>query len=195
MTYVIMRTGAAALVFFGATAAAPAPIGAMPAMPMCVAAAVQTSAAPDRSAQAGPRDAARYVAAAGASDLYEIQSSQLAQQKAASDGVRRFAAMMIEHHTMTTQQVTAAAHAAGLTPPPPALEPQQAAMIQRLQGLSGAAFDAEYLRQQRLAHDMALKLHTRYAADGDTPALRETATKAVPIIRQHIAQLSAMPRR
>lgn len=191
-----MRLGIGAAALIGATAAAPLPASALPLMPMCSAAAtIQASAMSSRSTEAGRRDAMRYVAAAGASDLYEIQSSQLAQQKASSDAVRRFAAMMIEHHTMTTQQVTAAAQAAGMTPPPPALEPQQAAMIRKLQGLSGAAFDAEYVRQQRMAHDMALKLHSRYAEKGETPPLRDTASKAVPIIRQHIAQLQAMPAR
>jgi putative membrane protein len=141
---------------------------------------------------AAPRDAATYVTVAGASDLYEIQSSQLAQQRAASEGVRRFAAMMIEHHTMTTQQVMTAARAAGMNPLPPALNPGQQRMMTELQGLSGAAFDAAYLRQQRMAHDQALALHSGYGKDGDTPSLREAATAAVPIVRRHIEALRSL---
>jgi putative membrane protein len=187
-----------AILALTATASAAQP-ATMAAIPMCSAAAVQASTAPtappQAPSQATPRDAMGYVAKAGASDLYEIQSSQLAQQKGASDAVRRFAAMMIEHHTMTTQQVTAAARAAGMTPQPPALEPHQQTMIAELQGLSGAAFDAAYVRQQRTAHDMALALHSNYAKDGDTRELRATADKAVPIIRRHIEQLRSMPGR
>lgn len=149
-----------------------------------------TMAAP---ADAAPADAATYVMKAGASDLYEIQSSQLAQQKAASDGVRRFAQMMIEHHTKTTQQVTAAAREAGLTPPPPALEPHQQQMIAELQGLTGAAFDTAYVRQQRMAHDQALALHSGYAQNGDAAPLRKAASGAVPIIERHIQELKSLP--
>lgn len=140
-----------------------------------------------------PRDAMGYVARAGASDLYEIRSSQLAQQKAATGAVRQFGQMMIEHHTMTTQQVTAAARSAGLAPPPPRLEPHQQQIIDELSRISGAAFDAAYLRQQRMAHDQALALHSSYAQNGDTPALRDTAKAAVPVVRRHIEQLRSLP--
>jgi putative membrane protein len=58
-----------------------------------------------------------YVAKAAASDLFEIQSSQIALQKAQNPNVRQFAQMLITHHTGTTQTLTAAARAAGLTPP------------------------------------------------------------------------------
>lgn len=201
MKNMIPRAGFAALALCAtASATQPAVATATFAMPMCSAVAAQAGtpaagAMPSPSAAAMPRDAMGYVAKAGASDLYEIQSSQLAQQKGASAEVKRFAGMMIQHHTMTTEQVTAAARTAGLTPPPPALEPRQQAMITELQGLSGAAFDAAYVRQQRMAHDEALALHSGYAQNGDTPALRDTAKKAVPIIRQHIAQLGKMPSR
>jgi putative membrane protein len=158
-------------------------------------AGAQSQTAHHGPAAAAPRDAAGYVAKAGASDQYEIQSSQLAQQKASSSAVRRFGQMMIEHHTMTTQQVTDAARRAGMTPPPPMLEPHQQAMLDELRGVSGAAFDTAYVRQQRLAHDEALALHSGYAKNGDTPALRTVARTAVPIVRRHIAQLRSLPRR
>ena len=66
-------------------------------------AAQQSSPAP--GADATTTDAASYVMKAGASDLFEIQSSQLAQQKASSPAVRDFGKMMIDHHSMTTRQI------------------------------------------------------------------------------------------
>jgi putative membrane protein len=150
-------------------------------------------ASPAAAAEAAPPDAMTYAAKAGASDLYEIQSSQLAEQKAATSAVRQFGQMMIKHHTMTTAQVTKAARAAGLNPPPPVLEPEQAAMIDELRGLSGAAFDAAYVRQQRLAHDRALALHSGYADHGDARPLQAAASSAVPVIRRHIDQLRSLP--
>lgn len=153
--------------------------------------AQQAASAPSNRVTAP--DALGFVAMAGASDLYEIQSSQLAQQKAGADSVRQFAAMMIEHHMMTTKDVTKAAQAAGLTPPPPMLEPRQQAMIDELRGLDGKAFDAAYVRQQRMAHDEALALHTGYAKNGDKAPLRAAAAKAVTIVQRHIERLRSLP--
>lgn len=106
-----------------------------------------------------PTDAAAFMSKAGASDLYEIESSRLALEKSQRDDVRRFAQMMINDHTNTTQQLTAAAQAAGMSPPPPKLTPKQAGMIDKLRGASASAFDSTYLAQQTGAHDKALKLH------------------------------------
>jgi putative membrane protein len=144
------------------------------------------------TSEAAPVTAAAYVAKAGASDLYEIQSSQLAAQQAASPEVKSFAKMMITHHTMTTKQVTTAARASGLAPQPPMLEPMQADMIAQLQPLSGAAFDSAYVAQQKTAHAMALNLHQTYATSGDKRPLQAAAKKAVPIVKRHIAKLQTL---
>ncbi|RZM36516.1 MAG: DUF4142 domain-containing protein, partial [Sphingomonas sp.] len=56
-----------------------------------------------------------YVMAAGMSDLYEINSSQIALQKSKTPAIRSFATMLIKHHTMTTAATMKAAKKAGLT--------------------------------------------------------------------------------
>jgi putative membrane protein len=152
---------------------------------------VSTSAA--ASTDATPTAAMPFVMKAGANDLYEIQSSQLALQKAQKAEVKQFAQMMIDHHAKTTQQVMAAAKSAGLTPPPPQLEPKHAQMIAELQPLTGAAFDSAYIRQQVMAHEMALALHSNYAKSGDTERLRQAAAAAAPIVQQHLERVRAMP--
>lgn len=139
-----------------------------------------------------PEQAMPYVMMAGASDLYEIQSSQLHHQRGRDPRLHSFASMMIAHHTQTTAATMAAARAAGMAPPPPQLMPMQRAMIARLQAVNGVAFDREYARQQRAAHTMALALHDNYARAGDAPSLRNSAGTAVPIVRQHLAQINAM---
>ena len=150
-----------------------------------------TSTAMGAPADMTPSTRDAYVQMAAASDLFEIQSSQLAVSRAQNPEVRAFAQMLIEHHTMTTQQLTAAATAAG-TPPNPMLMPMQAEMISQLQGANGAEFDRLYLRQQVPAHEMALALHSNYAGNGDTPTLRTVAAAAVPIVRQHLERARAL---
>lgn len=139
-----------------------------------------------------PTDAMGFAAMAGASDLYEIQSSQIALQKSQNADVRRMAQMMIDHHTQTTQTLTAAAQAAGMTPPPPQLMPMQQQMIAQLQAADGMAFDRLYVTQQVQAHQMALNLHGNYAQRGDTPQLRTAAQSAVPIVTGHLQEFQRM---
>jgi putative membrane protein len=145
--------------------------------------------ADDTRAMAGdmtPEDRMGYVTMAAASDLFEIQSSQLALSRAQRPEVRDFAQMLVTHHTQTTQQLTTAAQAAGMSPPPPMLMPMQQRMMEELQQASGANFDRVYMRQQVPAHEMAVALHSNYAARGDAPALRTVAGAAVPIVQQHL---------
>ena len=149
-----------------------------------------TSSAMDMSDMT-PTAAMPYVMMAGASDLYEIQSSQMALQRATRPEVRQYAQMLIQHHQMTTQQVMAAARAAGMSPPPPRLLPMQRQMIAQLQS-AGGDFDRVYISQQVPAHQMALGLHSNYADNGDTPSLQAVARSAVPLVTQHLQQAQRM---
>jgi putative membrane protein len=139
-----------------------------------------------------PTMAMPYVMKAGAGDLYEIQSSQVALRKSRNAEVRSLASMLIQHHRMTTRDVTAAARRAGLRPGAPMLEPHQRAMIADLERASARGFDRAFLDQQRTAHLEALNLHRTYARSGDRPVLRQVAGKAVPIIQRHIDRVRAI---
>lgn len=129
-----------------------------------------------------------YVQMAASSDMFEIQSSQLAMSRAQTPAVRQFAEMMVREHTQLSQQLMAAARASGMAMSPTML-PMHAEMLARLQAMSGAAFEAEYGRQQLMAHEMAVALHSNYAARGDTPALRTVAAAAAPRVSQHLAMI------
>jgi putative membrane protein len=139
-----------------------------------------------------PVRAMDYARMAAASDLYEIQSSQIALQVSQNPEVRGFAQMLIDHHTHTTATLMAASRAAGMTPPPPMLDARKAQMIQQLRASSGAQFDMAYVMQQVPAHQEALALHSDYAQRGDSPQLRGAAASAVPIVQQHLAQAQGL---
>lgn len=137
---------------------------------------------PEAKSQAMP-----YVMAAGQSDLFEINSSQVALQRTQNPAVRRFADMLIKHHSKTTAATMKAAQKAGLNPPPPSLDPGATQSINELQTAPAADFDRIYLAQQLPAHQAALDLHQSYASGGDQAPLRMSAKAAVPIVKQHIA--------
>ena len=127
-----------------------------------------------------------YVMAAGMSDLYEINSSQVALQKSQTPAVRRFASMLIKHHQATTAATLRAATKAGLTPTPPVLDPGATASINELQSAPAADFDRLYIGQQIPAHQAALDLHRSYSTGGDQAPLRMSAKAAVPIVKRHL---------
>jgi putative membrane protein len=139
-----------------------------------------------------PEDRMNYVKMAGASDLFEIQSSQLALSRGQRAETRQYAQMLVTHHTQTSQATMAAARAAGMNPPPPMLMPMQQRMMDQLRRASAANFDRVYLTQQIPAHEMALALHNNYATNGDTPSLRSTAATALPLVRQHLDEARRM---
>lgn len=149
------------------------------------------SAAP-ASVMADSTDSMTYLQQAAAGDLYEIESSRLALEKVQDPQVQSFAQMMIDHHQTTTQQLTAAAQQAGLSTGQPQLSPLQQQQMDALRAAQGEEFASTYLSQQREAHQMALQLHQTYAQQGDNPALKATASKAVPIIQQHISRLEQL---
>ena len=142
-----------------------------------------------------PTNAVDYGRMAAASDLFEIQSGQIALQVSQNPDVRAFADLLVRHHTMTSNEMAAAARAAGMTPPPPMLDARKQAMIAQLQSTPATGFDMTFLNMQVMAHQEALALHSAYAARGDVPALRAVAGRAVPIVRQHLDQATAMHHR
>ena len=145
-------------------------------------------------AQAQRGGALGFVAKAGASDLYEIQSSQIAVRRARDPRVRSFAPMLVMDHRRTTRQVTAAARAAGLRPRAPALEPRQRRMINELNRAPARPFDRLYLSQQIPAHEEALGLHRDYSRSGNVASLRRAATGAVPVVEAHLAEARRLQR-
>jgi putative membrane protein len=139
-----------------------------------------------------PSSPTTYILMAGQSDAFEIQSSQLAQQKAMSPDVKRFAAQMITDHTRSTQMVQAAAMKSGMTVPPPSLGAEQQRMMSDLQGQSGAAFDSAYMADQLQAHRVALALHTGFAQTGADANLKATAGQIAPVVQMHLTMLQSM---
>ncbi|WP_375391981.1 DUF4142 domain-containing protein [uncultured Sphingomonas sp.] len=136
--------------------------------------------------------AAAYVMAAGASDQFEIQSSQIALQKSPHASTRRFAQTLIADHQKTTAATIKAAKKAGMNPPPPMLDPGAQPSIAELQNASAGDFDRLYFGQQGPAHQAALDLHQSYAASGDQAPLRMSAKAAVPIVQKHLTNANKM---
>lgn len=144
------------------------------------------------SAMAAPMSASTYVMKAGASDQYEIRSSELELQSTHDQQIRNFAQKMIHDHTQSTQDVKMAAHEAGMHPAPPMLDAMGRSNMAQLKAAHGQQRDRLFIRQQKMAHQQALQLHQNYAQSGSVPALRRAAGKIAPVVQSHIDMLQGM---
>jgi putative membrane protein len=144
-----------------------------------------TTASTDLTPEAAPA----FVAAAASSDLFEIESSRMALQRAQQPMNRMHAEMMIRDHTNMSAQLQAAAASAGLVVPRQML-PMHVAMLNELSRASD--FDATYRRQQILSHEQSLRLMDNFARNGDVPQLRGVAAAAVPVVRGHLDHIRRM---
>ena len=153
--------------------------------------AVDTSTgAPD---MATPANAQAFVDAAAASDLFEVESSKLAQTMAKDGAVKDFAAMMVKDHTKSSEDLKAAA--AKASPPPsvaPKLTAAQQADLDALKG-AGGNFDRLYAQKQVAGHEQALAMLRGYADGGDSAPLKDFAGKAVPVVSGHLDAARKLP--
>lgn len=127
-----------------------------------------------------------FVTKAAISDMAEIESSKLAVAK--SEGKSKaFAEKMIKDHTETSTAlkglVTGGKVKANL---PGAMDSAHQSKIDKLKGLSGAAFTKEYDEMQVAAHKEAVSLFERYSKSGENADLKAFAAKTLPHLQMHL---------
>ena len=145
------------------------------------------------AASAMPTQASAYMQMAHSSDMFEVESRRMALQMSRSDAVRSFAQMMVGDHTRMMNEMMAMAAPMGMNMASMPMMPKHMAMLERLRAASGAEFDMMYKREQMMAHQEAVALHSNYARRGDNPALRAMAARAVPMVTNHLARVRTLP--
>jgi putative membrane protein len=109
------------------------------------------AAAPDRLT-GDMRETQEFVQRAVEKNMAEIELGRLAQGRATDPQVREFAQMMVQDHTESLSQLRQSAQRANITFTE-RLSDDAVELRQRLQGLSGAEFDREYMQAMVEAHE------------------------------------------
>ena len=129
---------------------------------------------------------ADFVKEAASSDMFEVQSSQLAAERA-DDATKTYAKQMIADHQKTTDElqkmINSNAVAATM---PTAMSSAQQSMFDKLKGLNGGDFTKLYHSDQVSAHKDAVSLFKRYADGGDHAGMKEWAIKTEPTLEDHL---------
>jgi putative membrane protein len=127
-----------------------------------------------------------FVKEVAVSDMFEIQSSQLAQDKG-NAAEKTFAAQMVTDHTKTSTELKDMVSSGKVKADvPAALDSSTQSKLDKLKGESGDDFSSDYDSDQVSAHKDAVSLFERYAKGGDNADLKDWAGKTLPTLRHHL---------
>jgi putative membrane protein len=111
-----------------------------------------------------------FVAEAATSDMFEIESSQLALERS-DTATKTFAQQMISDHTKTTAELRGLVDSGKVEAAiPAAMTSSQKEMLDKLMGLQGDDFIKQYHSDQQSAHEDAVDLFKRYGEAAKTPS-------------------------
>jgi putative membrane protein len=136
-------------------------------------------------------NSADFVKQVAISDMFEIESSKLAQERADAPS-KTFAARMIKDHTGTSTELKGIAAKVKLDVPP-AMDSAHQGKLDKLKSLQGADFDKEYDSMQIDAHKDAVDLFDRYSKRGDNKDLKAFAAKHLPHLKDHLKMAQELP--
>jgi putative membrane protein len=127
-----------------------------------------------------------FVKQAAISDMFEIQSSQLAQERG-NASEKPFAAMMVKDHQKTSDDIRAMISSGDVKAElPTALDSSHQNSLDKLKSLKGSDFSSRYSSDQVSGHKDAVSLFERYAKGGENAKLKDWADKTLPTLRHHL---------
>jgi putative membrane protein len=128
-----------------------------------------------------------FVKQVAISDMFEIESSKLALQRADAKS-KSFAEKMIKDHQETSAELKSLVQSGKVKAElPSAMDSSHQSKLDKLKGLQGADFDREYDSIQVSAHKDAVDLFERYAKGGDNDDLKRFASKTLPHLKEHLS--------
>ena len=140
---------------------------------------------PATAATAAPSDQdTAYLQAAHQSNLAEIASGNLAQEKGQSQQVKDLGARWVEDHPRLDTAVRDTAEALGVDLPD-APNAEQRALARRYEAASGSEFDALWIPTQMDSHMKSMRLGETEIAEGSDAQAKKVAQDAAPVIASH----------
>jgi putative membrane protein len=127
-----------------------------------------------------------FVKEAAMSDMLEIESSKIAQQKGNADE-KKFAGQMITDHTKTSSELKGLVSRGDVKAEiPAALDSSSQSKLDKLRNAKTDDFTGQYDPMQVSAHKDAVSLFERYAKGGDNAKLKDWAGKTLPALQHHL---------
>ena len=127
-----------------------------------------------------------FVKEVATSDMFEIESNKLGEQKGTAQE-KTFARQMVTDHTKTTSELKSMVEGGKVKATlPTALDSSHQSKLDKLKNASGKDFSSDYNSYQVSAHEDAVSLFERYAKGGDNAELKDWAGKTLPALKHHL---------
>jgi putative membrane protein len=132
-----------------------------------------------------------FVKTAMQGSMAEVQLGQLTLQKTSNDQVKQFAQHMIDDHTKLNEQMKPVAQQLGVEIPTQVSKKDKTVM-NKLQALSGPAYDQAYIKDMVKDHKQDLSEFQMEASSGQDQATKDAATQGSRVIAQHLQMAQQM---
>lgn len=127
-----------------------------------------------------------FVKQVAISDMFEIESNKLAQEKG-NAAQKSFASEMVKDHTKTSTELKALVSSGKVKAElPTVLDSAHQSKLDKLKSKSGKDFSSDFDSMQQDAHKDAVSLFERYAKGGDNAELKNWAGKTLPALKHHL---------
>jgi putative membrane protein len=127
-----------------------------------------------------------FVKQVAISDMFELQSNKLGEQKGNAQE-KSFAAQMVKDHTKTSSELKSMVDSGKLKVQlPTGLDSAHQSKLDKLKAANGKDFSSDFDDMQVSAHKDAVSLFERYAKGGDNPELKAWAGKTLPALQHHL---------
>jgi putative membrane protein len=130
-----------------------------------------------------------FIQKAAIAGLAEVNDGKLAENQG-NASVKQIGTRMVTDHSKANAQLTTLSTQLG-DPAPAATDATHQQSTASLQKLSGSAFDAKYLHEQRLAHEQAITLFKTEISDGSSQQLKTFASNTLPILEMHLSMIKS----
>jgi putative membrane protein len=129
----------------------------------------------------------RFIEKAAQGGVEEVELATLAQQRAASEPVKQFAARMVEDHGKTNEELRQLAAARSLQWPA-GVDRAGQREVQHLGTLSGADFDRSYMRMMVADHRKTVANFQQAAKSAQDAEVKAFASRTLPTLQAHLEQ-------
>jgi putative membrane protein len=158
---------------------------------MAAAPAFAQTAAPPEHKEHAPKAAAKpasdqqFVMNVAKDGMAEVELGKLAQEKASSADVKKFAQRMVDDHSKANDELKTLAQNKNITLPT-AVDATHKAHVDRMSKLSGEAFDRAYMQDMVADHRKAVEAFRMESKTGKDADVKAWAAKTLPTLEEHL---------
>jgi putative membrane protein len=131
------------------------------------------------------RQDSRFIFDAASSNLMEVRLGQLAQSKATNPAVKQFGQQMVTDHTNLYNQLTATVSKTG-TDFKPGMTDDHEDQVERLEKLSGAEFDRQYMTAMVQHHQKDVATFQSQSQSARSTEARQIIATGLPVLQRHL---------